>query len=63
MDISTTGLIENERVLVKNWSRFSIKFYVTGRVCGSKDNMQHLIAFWDRNPTNQEPKKTPNFIT
>jgi hypothetical protein len=57
IDISTTGLIENERVLVKNWSRFSIKFYVDGRIYRSKDSMQHLIAFRDQNPTKQERKK------
>ncbi len=54
IDMSTTGLIENERVLIKDWSRFTIKFYVARSVYGSKDSMQHLIAFRDQNPTNQE---------
>ncbi len=53
-DISTTGLIENQRVLVKDWSRFTIEFYVAGSVYGSKESMQALIAFRDRNPINQE---------
>ncbi len=54
IDMSTTGLIENERVLVKDWSRFTFKLYIARSVYGSKDNMQHLIAFRDQNPTNQD---------
>ncbi len=54
IDMSTTGLIENERVLAKDWSRFSVKFYVVRSVYGSKDSMQHLVAFRDQNPTNQQ---------
>jgi hypothetical protein len=27
IDVITTGLIENERVLAKDWSRFTFKFY------------------------------------
>jgi hypothetical protein len=54
IDMSTTGLIENERVLVKDWSRFTFKLYITRSVYGSKDSMQHLVAFRDQNPTNQE---------
>jgi hypothetical protein len=54
IDMSTTGLIENERVLVRDWSRFTIEFYVARSVYGSKDSMQHLIRFWDDNLMNQE---------
>jgi hypothetical protein len=39
IDMSTTGLIENERVLVKDWSRFIIKLYFVKSVYGSKDSM------------------------
>jgi hypothetical protein len=54
IDLRTTGLIENERVLVKDWSRFTIKFQVARSLHGLKDSMQHLVAFRDQNPTNQE---------
>ncbi len=54
IDISTSGLIENERVLVKDWSTFTFKIYVARSVYGSKDSMQHLVAFRDQNPTNEE---------
>ncbi len=54
IDMSTTGLIENERVLAKDWSRFTFKLYIARSVYGSKDSMQHLVAFRDQNPTNQE---------
>jgi hypothetical protein len=45
IDLSTTGLIENERVLAKDWSRFTFKLYIARSVYGSKDSMQHLIVF------------------
>ncbi len=54
IDLSTTGLIENERVVVKGWSRFTVKLYIARSVYGSKDSMQHLIGFRGHNPTNQE---------
>ncbi len=54
IDMSTTGLIENERVLAKDWSRFTFKLYIARSVYGSKDSMEHLFAFRDENPTNQE---------
>jgi hypothetical protein len=53
IDMSTTGLIENERVLVKDWSRFTIKLYIARSVYGSKDSMQNLVAFRYENPTHQ----------
>jgi hypothetical protein len=53
IDMSTTGLIENERVLVKDWSRFTFKLYIAKSAYGSKDSMQHLVAFRDQNPMNQ----------
>jgi hypothetical protein len=52
--MSTTGLIENERDLAKDRSRFTIKLYIARSAYGSKDSMQHLISFRDQNPTNQE---------
>jgi hypothetical protein len=54
IDRYITDLIENERVLVKDWSRFTFKLYITRSVYGSKDSMQHLVAFRDQNPMNQE---------
>jgi hypothetical protein len=54
IDRYITDLIENERVLAKDWSRFTIKLYIARSVYGSKDSMQHLVAFRDQNPTNQE---------
>jgi hypothetical protein len=55
--MSTTGLIENERVLAKDCSRFTFKLYIARSVYGSKDSMQHLVAFRDQNPRNQELEK------
>ncbi len=57
IDRYITDLIENERVLVKDWSRFTVKLYITRSVYGSKDSMQHLVIFRDQNPTNQEGEK------
>ncbi len=57
IDMSTTGLIENERVLAKDWSSFTFKLYIARSVYGSKDSMQHLIAFRDQHPMNQESEK------
>ncbi len=45
IDRYITDLIENERVLVKDWSRFTVKLYITRSVYGSKDSMQHLVVF------------------
>jgi len=57
IDVSTTGLIENERVLAKDWARFTINLDIARSVYGSKDNMQRLVAFRDQNPTNQKCEK------
>ncbi len=54
IDMSNTGLIENERVPAKDWSRFTFRLYIARRVYGSKDSMQHLVVFRDQNPMNQE---------
>jgi hypothetical protein len=54
LNLLGNGLIENERVLVKNFSSFTIQFYVARSVYGSKNSMQHSVAFRDENPTNQE---------
>ncbi len=57
IDLTTTGLTENERVLAEDWSRCTIQFYVSRSVYGSKDSMQHLIAFRDHNPIKSRMKK------
>jgi hypothetical protein len=54
IDRYITDLIENERVLVKDWSRFTFKLYIARSVYGSKGSIQHLVAFRDQNPTNQK---------
>ncbi len=57
IDLTTTGLTENERVLAKDWFRVTIKFYLARSVYGSEDSIQHLIAFRDHNPIKSRVKK------
>jgi hypothetical protein len=63
IDMSTTDLIENERVLAEDRSRFTFELYVATSVYGSKHSMQDVVSFWRSKFDASRVIKTLYFIT
>jgi len=64
IDISTTGLIENERVLVKDWSRFTFKLRIYRQECLWIEGQHAAFSCFSGSKSDESRvKKTSHFIT